>query len=183
MNFPTLITPRFLLRQFSDNDLENVYNGLSHPEVIKYYGISYDSLEATKAQISWFSQLEKEETGIWWAIESVENQEFCGAIGFNNLEKQHKRAEIGFWLLPESWKKGIISEVLPVVCQYAFEKLGLHRIEAQVETENSACQKVIEKAKFIYEGTLRECEIKDGKYISLAVFSLIERSMSKFNNC
>lgn len=173
MNFPTQKTTRFLLRQISNNDLENVYNGLSHPEVIQYYGISYDSLEATQAQISWFSQLEKDETGIWWAIESLESHEFCGAIGFNNLNKQHKRAEIGFWLLPNAWRKGIISEVLPNVCQYAFEKLGLHRIEAQVETENSACKNVMKKNNFLFEGTLKECEFKDGKYISLDLFALI----------
>jgi ribosomal-protein-alanine N-acetyltransferase len=167
-----MTTNRFLLRQFTDNDLQNVYKGLSHPEVIKYYGISFDSLEATKEQMSWFSQLEKDETGIWWAIESIVNQEFCGAIGFNNLSKQHKRAEIGFWLLPESWKKGIISEVLPTVCDYAFESLGLHRVEAQVETENLACQNVMKKNKFLYEGTLKECECKDGKYISLDLFAL-----------
>lgn len=173
MNFPTLKTSRFQLRQFSDNDLENVYKGLSHPEVIKFYGISFDTLEAAKEQIGWFSQLEKEETGIWWAIESIDNQQFCGAIGFNNLNKQHKRAEIGFWLLPESWKNGIISEVLPIICNYAFEIRGLHRIEAQVETENIQCQNTIKNAKFIYEGTLRECEIQNGKYINLAIFSLI----------
>lgn len=178
MNFPSLITSRFSLRQFTNNDLENVYKGLSHPDVIKYYGISYNSLEETKEQMNWFSQLEKDETGIWWAIESIENQGFCGAIGFNNLNKQHKRAEIGFWLLPESWGKGIMSEVLPLVCQYVFENLGLHRIEAQVETENLACQKVLDKSNFSYEGTLRECEIKDGKYISLAVFSLLNTSIS-----
>lgn len=167
-----MTTNRFLLRQFSDNDLENVYKGLSHPEVKKYYGISFDSLEATKEQMRWFSQLEKDETGIWWAIESIENQEFCGAIGFNNLNKQHKRAEIGFWLLPESWKKGIISEVLPTVCDYAFESLGLHRVEAQVETENLACLNIMKKNNFLFEGTLNECEFKDGKYISLDLFAL-----------
>ena len=83
-----IATNRFLLRQFSKNDLENVYRGLSHPEVIKYYGVSYDSLEATKEQITWFSQLEIEGTGIWWAIESLEDKEFCGAIGFNNLDNK-----------------------------------------------------------------------------------------------
>lgn len=172
MNFSSLITSRFSLRQFTNNDLENVYKGLSHPEVIKYYGISYNSLEATKEQMSWFSELERDETGFWWAIEFLENREFCGAIGFNNLNKQHKRAEIGFWLLPESWGIGIMSEVLPLVCQYAFENLGLHRIEAQVETGNLACQNIMKKNNFLFEGTLKEYEFKEGKYISLDLFAL-----------
>ena len=177
-----IATNWFLLRQFSKNDLENVYKGLSHPEVIKYYGVSYDSLEATKEQITWFSQLEIEGTGIWWAIEFLEDKEFCGAIGFNNLDNNHKRIEIGFWLLPEYWRRGIISEVLPIACRYAFEKLGLHRIVAQIETENVNSKKAIEKAGFVYEGTLRECEFKDGKYISLAIFSLLNKDFKSLNN-
>jgi len=49
-NFPTIETKRFILRQFTDNDLENIFQGLSNSEVIKYYGISFDNLEATKEQ-------------------------------------------------------------------------------------------------------------------------------------
>ena len=67
-NFPKIETERFTLRQFTRRDLENVYKGLSHPDVIKYYGISFNSIEATNEQIIWFRNLEKNETGIWWAI-------------------------------------------------------------------------------------------------------------------
>jgi ribosomal-protein-alanine N-acetyltransferase len=168
-----MITNRFLLRKFSQNDLENVYKGLSHPEVVKYYGISFQSLEATKQQLKWFAELEKEGTGIWWAICLLENQEFCGAIGFNNVNNQFKKAEIGFWLLPEYWGKGIIAEVLPFACNHAFEKLDLHRIEAFVETENLACLQVMRKNNFVFEETVKECELKDGKFISLALYALL----------
>ncbi len=53
--FPVIRTERLLLRQFTGSDLENVYQGLSHPDIIKYYGVSYNSLEATKAQMEFFS--------------------------------------------------------------------------------------------------------------------------------
>ena len=51
-------TPRLLLRPFVDSDLENVFKGLSHPAVIKHYGISFNSLEATQEQMDWFANLE-----------------------------------------------------------------------------------------------------------------------------
>ena len=57
--FPILESERVLLRQFVDSDLENVFKGLSHPDIIKYYGISFNSLEATKEQMTWFGDLEK----------------------------------------------------------------------------------------------------------------------------
>ena len=48
----TLLTSRFVLKPIVDSDIEFVYQGLSHPEVIKYYGISYNSLEGTRDQRS-----------------------------------------------------------------------------------------------------------------------------------
>ncbi len=56
-DFPVIETDRFTLRQFTDDDLENVFAGLSHPEVTQYYGVRFDSLEATKEQMDWFKDL------------------------------------------------------------------------------------------------------------------------------
>ena len=94
--FPILESERVILRQFADSDLENVFKGLSHPDIIKYYGISFNSMEATKEQMAWFADLEKNETGIWWAICSKEDGRFLGAGGLNNISKVNKKAEIGF---------------------------------------------------------------------------------------
>ena len=110
----------YLLRKFVGNDLPNIYKGLSHPDVIRYYGISYQSLEETKLQLAFFDELEKKHTGIWWAICSPDNLHFYGGIGFNSYYKEHKSIEIGFWLLPEYWGIGIVSEILPLVIHFPF---------------------------------------------------------------
>ena len=95
-----------MLRPFQDDDLERVFRGLSHPDIIRYYGVSYNTLEETKAQMQFFRELEENETGMWWAICSPDNAVFYGAAGLNGLNKQHRKAEIGFWLLPEHWGMG-----------------------------------------------------------------------------
>jgi len=169
--FPILSTNRLLLRKFTDNDLHNIFYGLSHPDVIQYYGVSYDSLEASRNQLTFFHDLEKNGTGIWWAICDKDNKLFYGACGLNNLEKEHKKAELGFWILPEYWRKGIITEAVPLVCEYGFNVLSLHRIEAIIETENQNSLAVMHKLQFTHEGTMRECEIKNDKFINLAIYS------------
>ena len=166
-------TKRLLLRQFQPDDLENVFRGLSHPDIIPYYGVRYDSLDATKVQMEFFSDLEKNGTGTWWAICSLDNNIFYGAGGLNSLSKEHKKAEIGFWLLPEYWGKGILSEAMPLICSYGFNQLGLHRIEGFVETKNENCKNAMKKSSFKYEGTMVDCEIKDGHFISLDIFALL----------
>jgi len=174
--FPTIATSRLLLRQFVSDDIGNVFKGLSNPNVIKYYGVSYATIDATKQQLLFFSDLEKNQTGIWWAICSLDNSIFFGASGLNNLSNEHKKAEIGFWLLPEFWGQGIITEALPQVCDYGFNNLGLHRIEAIIEVENKKSKNVMEKVNFINEGTMKECEIKNGKFISLDIYAKLNSS-------
>lgn len=172
--FPIIKTERLLLRQFEENDLQNVFKGLSNPNVIKYYGISFDSLEATKEQMDWFAQLEKSETGIWWAVCSLDSKTFYGAGGLNNLNKEHKKAEIGFWLLTDFWGQGIMPEAMPIICNYGFNNLGLHRIEGFVDSDNINCKKAMAKLNFQYEGTMRDCEMKSGKFISLDIYAAIK---------
>ncbi len=176
-NFPEITTSRFLLRRIVATDIENIFKGLSHPDVIRYYGISYTSLADTQAQMDWYAQLESTGTGIWWAIVSPDNSLFYGAVGLSSLHAQHKKAELGLWLLPDFWGQGIMPEVVPFVHSYAFEQLGLHRIEAMVEAENNNCKAVMRKLGFTYEGCMRDCEIKDGKFISLEMYALLRTSI------
>lgn len=171
LEFPILRTNRLLLRQFIESDLENVFKGLSHPDIIKYYGVSYQTLQETKEQMKFFADLELNETGIWWAICSADHSTFYGAGGLNSLSKEHQKAEIGFWLLTPYWGQGIMTEAMPLICNYGFEKLGLHRIEGFVETNNINCKKAMAKLDFEHEGTMKDCEIKNGKFISLDIYA------------
>ena len=171
--FPELNSPRFLLQQIKPGDQDFIYEGLSHPDVIPFYGVHYTSFDATKEQMDFYDNLLKDGTGCWWKIVNRETGQRTGAIGFNNYLVAHNKAEIGYWLLPAFWKTGIISEVLPVVIEYLQKEKEIHRIEAMVEEGNESSCKVMRKAGFVLEGVMRDCEWKNGKYISLSIFSLL----------
>ncbi|HEY1023999.1 MAG TPA: GNAT family protein [Sphingobacteriaceae bacterium] len=172
--FPQLYTPRFVLREIADTDHQQVFEGLSHPDVIRYYGVSYQTLDAARVQMDWFAHLREKELGIWWAIAEKNNQSrLIGACGFNQWKKEHNSIETGYWLIPEHWNNGVMTECLPQIITYAFIAMNIHRIEAQVETENKNSSRLLTKLGFLYEGTLRDCEIKDGRYISLEYYSLL----------
>lgn len=165
---------QFLLRALTDTDQENVFHGLSHPDVIRYYAISFPTLEATRVQMEWYAQLEREGTGQWWAICSPDGGSFMGAVGIYGIVQKHRKADLGYWLLPEHWGKGVMSEALALVLEHGFKNMGLHRIEAEVETENEASRHLLLKLGFHHEGTKRECEFKDGRWISLDLFARLE---------
>lgn len=172
--FPEIKTPRLLLRQISSSDQPKIFEGLSHPDVIAYYGVSYATFEAAKAQMNWYESLWATGLGIWWAVSSPDRTVFYGACGFNNHAVTHKKAEIGFWLLPRYWKKGIVQEAVSHIVDYGFHDFGLHRIEAFVEVGNQNSKKALKKLNFIYEGTMIDAEIKNEKFISLEVYARLK---------
>ena len=177
--FPELTTGRYLLQEIKDEDQAFIFEGLSHPQVIPYYGVSYQTFEATKAQMDFYRDMYVNNTGSWWKIVSRDGGEKVGAVGFNNYNKQHNRAELGYWLLPKFWGQGIVTEVLPVVIDFIFHQKRVHRIEALVETGNTGSEKVLRRLGFTYEGCMRDCEIKNGAYISLSIFSLLSTDVLK----
>lgn len=167
-------TDRLLLRPIVAGDIDHVFKGLSHPDVIKYYGVSFHTFEATKEQMTWFADLEKNGTGIWFAVCSLDDKTFYGAGGLSSLSKEHRKAEIGFWLMPGFWGQGIMTEAMPLICDYGFDRLGLHRIEGFVESDNTNCKNAMAKLDFQHEGTMKECEMKHGRFISLDIYAKVK---------
>lgn len=169
-----LKTEKILLREIEPSDIDQVFSGLSNPSVIEHYGVSFHSLEETKEQMDWFADARQK----WFAICSTNNEVFYGAGGLNDISTAHKKAEIGLWLLPEHWGKGIMKEAMPLICNYGFDQLKLHRIEGFVDSENENCKRAMAKLDFEFEGTMRDCEIKRDKFISLDIYSKIKHSAS-----
>ena len=168
-------TNSYRLKEIQWADLENVFRGLSNPEITKFYDVHYSSLEETQEQMEWYENLKENGTGIWWGIFDRKDDSFCGAGGFNDLNQAHRKAEIGFWLLKEYWGKGILKEVMPVLFAYGFSELNLNRIEGFVQSENEKCKRALKKVDFTYEGTMREYEIKNGTKIDLDIYAILRK--------
>lgn len=170
-SLPVLTSARLTLRPVQRDDQTHIFNGLSHPEVIRFYGVSYDSFEATTAQMDWYEALHQNGRGAWWLILENESQTFVGAGGLNDLSDEHRKAEIGFWLLPEAWGNGYMKKAFPLILDYAFNHRNLHRIEGYVDQGNVNCKRALSKVGFTHEGTMRDCEVKDGQLLSVEIYS------------
>lgn len=175
---PVLSSNRLTLRPVQRDDQAFIFNGLSHPEVIRYYGVSYDTFEATSDQMDWYEQLHQNGTGAWWLVLEASTNRFLGAGGLNDLAEDHRKAEIGFWLLPEAWGNGYMKEAFPLILNYAFHHRNLHRIEGFVDQGNANCKRALSKVGFTYEGTMRDCEVKDGLPLSIDIYSRLSTDSS-----
>ncbi|MFZ6646763.1 GNAT family N-acetyltransferase [Undibacterium sp. TJN25] len=173
--FPVLHTARFLLRDIAVADISEVFRGLSDPAITAYYGISYDSVEATQAQIDWYQELLEQQTGIWWGICKKEDPgTLIGACGFYAWDKENRNTDMGYWLQREHWGGGVMQECLRAILPHGFREMSLHRVEAEVEPENIASSRLLQKLGFQLEGKRRQCEWKNGRFVDLEYYSLLE---------
>lgn len=171
--FPELTTERLTLTELLPEDQQFVFEGLSHPHVIPFYGVRYKTFEETKKQMEWYEETTKDGTATPFKIVNKDTGEKMGVVGIYFFKPEHKKAEIGFWLLPQYWNRGFALEAMEAVIDYWRREKDIHRIEAYVETQNSASKKLLEKAGFRYEGTMKDCEIKNEKFISLMIYAKI----------
>lgn len=170
--FPVIRTSRFLLRQITRDDIAAIFQGLSDPRVHSTCGVSYDTLQATQRQMDWYEALYANGTGIWWAICANDKQpDLLGTCGFSSHDCPHRRAEIGYWLLPENWGRGMAGECVAAVVSHGFEVMGLHRISADVDVGNHRSSQLLERLGFRFEGIRRGCEFKQGRFLDLQCYS------------
>ena len=176
---PELTTDRLLLVPIVQEDQPFIFQGLSHPDVIPYYGVRYATLEETSAQMDWYKKMEDDDSGLPWKLVERSSGNAMGVISVYFYQAAHNKAEVGFWLLPEFWNRGFASEALHAVIKYWQESRQLHRLEAFVEEGNTASARLLQKAGFKYEGTMVDCEMKNGKYISLMIYAFVGRPLAK----
>ncbi len=107
------------------------------------------------------------------------DKEAIGSIGLKFGEDVHRfTAEMGYWLAEPFWNKGIMSEVVIRFADFAFEKFKLNRIFAGPYVGNSASARVLEKAGFVLEGTLRASVFKDGKVLDQFLYAKIRQGIT-----
>lgn len=173
--FPVLSTERLLLKSMRLADTESIFYLRSDPQVMKF--INRPLITTFKEAEDWIrlvqSNLENNQ-GITWGIFLRERPEAnIGNIGLWRIEKENYRAEIGYMIEPAHQGKGIMSEAIQSVIEYGFSEMKLHSIEAQLNPENYASSRLLEKAGFVKEARFKENIFWNGKYEDTLVYSLI----------
>ena len=75
--------------------------------------------------------------------------------------------------------KGYITEAIKAVIAYGFEQMDLHSIEAVIDPDNIASEKVLQKNGFVKEAHILENELWEGKFWDTVIYSLLRRNFKK----
>ncbi len=98
---------------------------------------------------------------------------YLGGSGLHRIDWEVPAFEIGYWLRTSAWGRGYISETVQVLCRFAFERLGAHRVEIRCDGHNERSLAVPRRLGFVQEARLRnQCRDGNGKLRDTLVFAL-----------
>jgi ribosomal-protein-alanine N-acetyltransferase len=171
--FPVIeLDTQYILREQSLEDTEDFFRYYTDHEVGQYILATKPAtlLEASK-EVQYCRNLFYSKQGIYWTIAKKSDNRMIGAIGLY-ANHMHRRAEITYDLSRDYWRKGIMLKTIQAVVNYAFNTMGLLRIEAVTRNENTASMALLKKAGFTHEGTLKNYRFFDGKNWDIEMFGI-----------
>lgn len=178
--FPTLYTPRLILRQLRLDDADAILRIRGDFEVTRYnIGSAYHSREQAINLIEGIADGYSQHLEIRWGITLRPTDEVIGMVGYNYWVRHDHRASVGYDLARAYWGQGIMTEALGTVVTFGFEQMALNRIEADADLRNPASARVLEKVGFTREGIQREQFFEEGSFHDLGLFSLLRRDFNK----
>lgn len=109
----------------------------------------------------------------------IKDEKTIGEIKLSKLRWFNRKAEIGIIIGDEFQNKGFGPEALKKIIEFAFFKMNLHRLEAELIEDNLRSKKMIEKLGFVKEGDFREAKYSNGKYLNIYKFGLLKNDYKK----
>src|SRR6185437_1938143 len=156
--FTLLETTRLRLRRFRDDDCALFMAYRNDPEVARYQSWEGITESEARALIQEVKEIQPWTPGEWLqiAIELKETGRLVGDCAFKIEEEDERQAEIGYTLARAYQGRGIASEAVSCVLEYAFTSLGLHRVTAITDCENAASVALLERLGLRREGHFRQ---------------------------
>ena len=163
------------IRKWRPSDAAELAKVLSDKEILDNLrdGLPYPYTEQDGAAfISAMLAADERET---FAFAVTVQDKAVGSIGVFRQGNVHRRtAELGYYIAKEYRGKGMMAEAVRQVCTYVFDNSDILRIYAEPFSYNAASCRVLEKAGFQYEGTLRCNAVKNGRILDMKMYARLK---------
>ena len=148
-SFPTLSTGKLTLRQLKVSDAKEIFILRSDLNVNKYLDRELsNSIDDAKKFIRIVNENFDKNKSFYWAVCLANSEALVGTVCLFNFSAENNNCEIGFELLPQYQKSGIMREAVKAIINYAFNSLRVGKIQAFTHPENINSQKLLEKMQF-----------------------------------
>lgn len=168
-----LETERLRLIPLVPEDADRLFPIMSDAEVMAHWDVpEIDDPELLQVIVD--GQIAAQKTGRahHWTIHELAGGKLVGACDLSDIDRWHKRGEVGFVLGRGAWGQGYAGEAVAAVIAHA-ATLGLRRLTARTHLGNRRSDAVLEKLGFEEEGLLRGHVLRDGERRDVRVFGLL----------
>ena len=176
--FPILETDRFILKELTDVYLPHIIEVMLEKETMEYSGmIIINPDKQAKMFLGKVKDMYESKKGIRWAIIDKTTGSYIGDIGYYNIEIYSKHTELGYTISNQYWRKGIATECINKLTEFALNEFGMNKIVLMIDDRNKKSINLANKIGFKHDGILREEHyLKDNdEYISMNIFSKLKR--------
>lgn len=169
------VTDQILLKQVELSDAQDIFETINTQRAYLGKWLPFVAVSLSIENTVFFIDKMLEDTQENYIFVIHYDGVFAGLIGFKGNDKQNKRIEIGYWLSESYQKKGIVTQSVKSMCQFAFEELRINRIQIRCAVGNEPSKKIPQRLGFTLEGVERDGELLTGGiYTDLEVYSKLK---------
>lgn len=162
------------IRKWRIRDAEELANALSNKKVQDNLRDGIPFPYTTRDGEEYIKSILSSDENNTFAFAVVVDGKVIGSIGaFRQTNIHAQTAELGYYIAEKYWGRGIMTDAVKQLCDYVFLNSDIIRIYAEPFAYNIGSCRVLEKAGFQYEGTLRKNAVKNGKVLDMRMYSLI----------
>jgi RimJ/RimL family protein N-acetyltransferase len=155
--FPQLQGKRVRLRGPRNDDVDALFALFSDPAVMRYWSRPpMTTLGEAQGLVGEMLDSFQQRSLFNWMITARDDDGVIGTCTLFRIDPRHRHAEIGYALRSDHWGRGIASEAVALVLDWAFRRLDLQRVEADIDPRNDGSRQLLARLGFSSEGVMRQ---------------------------
>ena len=171
---PTLRARQVVLRELRASDAASLFALLTTEEVSRFISPPPTTVEGFERFIGWTFRQRAAGTFACFAVTVVGFDTAVGNFQVRALESGFGTAEWGFALGSDFWGTGVFQEGAALVLDFAFETMGVHRLEARAAVKNGRGNGALQKLGAVQECRLRKSFQKNGEYLDQVLYAMLD---------
>ena len=171
---PCLKGTHVSLREMRASDAPALFAALSSEQVSKFISPPPATIDGFGRFINWAIRQRQAGQYVCFAVVPHGSDTAIGIFQVRSLEPAFGTAEWGFALSSEFWGSGFFVDGANLVINFAFEVLGVHRLEARAAVMNARGNGALRKLGAVQEGVLRRSFLRNGEYLDQALWTILQ---------
>jgi RimJ/RimL family protein N-acetyltransferase len=171
---PVLSGKRVTLRELRASDAPSLFAMLTTEEVSRFISPPPTTVEGFERFIAWTQRQRSAGKYACFAVTLAGTDTAIGIFQLRELDPGFGTAEWGFAIGSPYWGTGAFKEGAELMVSFAFETVGIHRLEARAAVRNGRGNGALRKVGAVQEGVLRKSFLKNGEYLDQVLWTILD---------